>query len=82
MWEAGKLQFTEVLLELQPQVLLVLGAELRSHLPALSADLQVCYSVHPSYPGFSYEPASTQLKSLLVKVRDAMPNLSARREPR
>lgn len=54
MWSAARDPFLTTLAEVNPQVLLVLGRELRYHLPDLPPHLRVCAVPHPSSRGFRY----------------------------
>jgi hypothetical protein len=69
MWEAAKQPLLDVIAELRPHVILVLGSELRSYLPPLPDGLRVCCSDHPSFSGFTYEPTATELKALMTKAK-------------
>jgi hypothetical protein len=55
MWEAARAPFLQTLQEVAPQLLLILGRELRRHLPVLPAELPVCAVQHPSSRGFKYD---------------------------
>jgi len=52
MWRAASDAFLATVSELRPQLIVVLGLELRSQLPQLPKDLPVCNVQHPSSYGF------------------------------
>jgi hypothetical protein len=54
MWSAAQEPFLQTLVEVQPHVLLVLGRELRRHLPDIPHTIRLCEVQHPSSPGFKY----------------------------
>ena len=54
MWAAARDPFLQTLKEVDPQIVLVLGHELRRNLPHIPAGIEVCAVQHPSYPGFRY----------------------------
>ena len=53
MWASAQLPFLQVLRDIKPQVILVLGKELSSHLPEIPEGIEVCRIQHPS-TGFVY----------------------------
>jgi hypothetical protein len=53
MWSAAKAPFLQMLKDLDPNVVLVLGKELGAHLPPIPERIEVCCIQHPS-TGFSY----------------------------
>lgn len=65
MWAAAVAPFLETVRELRPQILVVLGRELESHLPEIPAEVKVCGAQHPSWPGFQYEPWQSALQRAL-----------------
>ena len=54
MWKNAKTPFLQVVQELQPKLILVLGKELGNNLPSVSCDIEMCVIQHPS-TGFSYK---------------------------
>ena len=48
MWTAARAPFLATLAELRPDVLLILGRQLRQNLPVLPPELRVCEVPHPS----------------------------------
>jgi hypothetical protein len=72
MWEAARTPFTEVLAELKPRVLIVLGVALAAHVPQeLVQGLTVCPLIHPASPIFSYARALPLVQAALVQARTA-----------
>ena len=64
-WLAGREPLLFTLAELKPQLLLVLGKNLRNYLPELPEYVHPCYVGHPSGQGFRYD-------ELWPKVREAV----------
>jgi hypothetical protein len=56
MWDNGKLPLAEVLQELNPDIVLILGRELSRHIkqiePEVNHDITFCYWSHPSAPKY------------------------------
>jgi hypothetical protein len=69
MWSEGLLAFSETLIELKPDVLLVLGRHLKNRLPPLT-EVRVVGINHPSSNGFSYDPWSNDIRSALASTRE------------
>jgi hypothetical protein len=65
MWSAAVTPFLATIHELTPQALVVLGKGLRSYLPEIPADIQVCDVQHPSSWGFQYEPWQSKVRLAL-----------------
>jgi hypothetical protein len=55
MWQSAQSAFIETLNELSPDIVLVLGIELRRNMPAISNGITYCEIQHPSAIGFSYD---------------------------
>ena len=69
MWLAAERPFLEVIAQLRPHLVLVLGTELARWIPALPAEITVCTIQHPS-TGFDYTIWNP-------RFADAMSGLSA-----
>lgn len=69
MWDAAKKPFSQLLEELSPQVILVLGDELRLHLVELPPSISVCYVSHPSSSKFSYQNAIPEFQKTLARAK-------------
>jgi hypothetical protein len=54
-WDDSRSAFIEVIDDLKPERLLVLGLELNARRPPVSDDVSVVAIAHPSSNGFSYE---------------------------
>jgi hypothetical protein len=65
MWDAAAKPFLEVLGKLQPQILIVLGSELRSHLPRFSAEIRPCFIQHPSSRSFHFDESQDTIRRVL-----------------
>lgn len=52
MWAAGRESLIQTVEQLAPQLIIVLGKELRGHIPTLPPTVHVCYIPHPSGGGF------------------------------
>jgi hypothetical protein len=72
MWEAAGQPFLRLLEELSPKVVLVLGAELRSHLPELPTSISVCYVTHPSSSKFTYELAIPEFQKAFKRAKGTL----------
>ncbi len=68
LWNASREPFLEVLSELRPHILLVLGNELARWLPPIPFGVEVVAIPHPSSKGFSYAPWSTSIRSAFRTV--------------
>ena len=73
MWAAAQEPFLRTLAEVGPQVLLVLGRELRRNLPELPAGVAVCAVQHPSSRGFRYAAWQPVVQAAL-NARPVEPN--------
>lgn len=67
MWESSKNAFLDVLYELQPDLLVILGKELGRNLPPIPNDINVCRVNHPS-SGFKYNQWIPIFKESLIKT--------------
>lgn len=74
MWEASYAPFVEVVRELKPDVILVLGYRLWDNVPALPPEYPVewCSVIHPS-SRMAYEPSMAALRKSLQKVGGTYP---------
>lgn len=54
MWSTAKQPFLDIIQELSPHVVLVLGKALSTHIPTLPEHIEICAIQHPS-TGFSYQ---------------------------
>jgi hypothetical protein len=72
LWAAAQIPFLEVLSELRPQVLLVLGNELANWLPTIPAAIAVVKIPHPSSKGFSYDPWAASIRLALAGPNKAV----------
>jgi len=71
MWSAAKAPFLQTLAEVEPQVLLVLGRELRRNLPELPTGASVCAVQHPSSRGFRYADWQPSVQATLGAIHAA-----------
>lgn len=67
MWEAATEPFLEVVADLKPQVVLVLGKELSHWIPELPATTTVCAVQHPS-TAFDYEKWNPVFRKALTET--------------
>lgn len=74
LWLAAQSPFLEVLSELRPHVLLVLGNELSRWLPTLPTEIEAVKIPHPSSKGFSYDPWSDSIRLALDRPNKAAPS--------
>jgi hypothetical protein len=65
MWRTAQAPFLEVLQELRPKLVLVLGRELASELPSIPEHIVTLPIPHPSSYGWTYEPWTTQVTQAL-----------------
>jgi hypothetical protein len=70
MWSAAVSPFLLTFSELQPQVLVVLGKELRSYLPELPNNVQICKVQHPSSRGFQYQNWQPYIQAALGAAKN------------
>lgn len=69
MWEAAKESFLEVVNKLTPQVVLVLGKELASHLPPMPPGIELCCIQHPS-TGFVYSKWNPLFSQAVLRAKE------------
>jgi hypothetical protein len=55
MWQAAREPLLQTLREITPNIVLVLGIELRRNLPPMPDGISICAIQHPSAIGFSYD---------------------------
>jgi hypothetical protein len=77
MWSAAREPFLHTLAEVAPRVLLVLGRELRRHLPELPAGVAVCAVQHPSSRGFRYGDWQPAVQAIMAAA-EAEPSAADR----
>lgn len=68
MWERAAAPLQEVLAVLKPDVLVVLGVELNSHLPASLPDIEVVRLIHPT-AGFEYAYCNPKLQTAVENAK-------------
>ncbi|MBM9536191.1 hypothetical protein [Desulfobulbus alkaliphilus] len=68
MWESAREPFLQIIRDLNPQLILVLGIELGRNIRAVSSDIEVCVIQHPS-TGFSYEQWTRRFLEALERAR-------------
>jgi hypothetical protein len=69
MWEKAKEPFLEVVEQLEPDALLVLGKQLGDHLPDLGEfDFETCVVTHPSSSRFSYSDWTSDVQEMIEAV--------------
>ena len=72
MWKEAQEIFPFVIDKLQPQLIVVMGKQLREcFVPP--PGVEICFTEHPSSPSFSYEPWSTNIQSAYSQVLAANP---------
>jgi hypothetical protein len=67
MWQSAKKPFCEILEELKPQLIVVLGKELNKNLPRIPTGIEVCRVNHPSSV-FKYAKWIPKLQDSLEKL--------------
>lgn len=68
MWQTGAVVLLAVLKEIQPEVVVVLGNELRKHLPAFPACIEVAYIKHPSGRGMKYSECQPPIRAAIERA--------------
>ena len=71
MWEKSINPFIEVIGDLKPQLIIVLGSQLWNeldHIPAIP-DVEWCWIKHPSAPNFSYDESFNNYKKSLDSLK-------------
>lgn len=68
MWSDSRRPFLHVLSELRPNVVLVLGKELATNLPAFPGGIEVCHIQHPS-TGFDYKKWNPLFADAIQRAR-------------
>lgn len=67
MWRQAQQLFPAVAEQLMPQLIVVMGKQLRDWFEAPNG-VEVCFTEHPSSSRFSYEPWAGEIKSALSRV--------------
>lgn len=68
MWERAKEPFLQIVRDLNPHMILVLGIELGSNIPAIPNGIEICVIQHPS-TGFSYKRWNGAFLEALERAR-------------
>ena len=68
MWNAAKRPFLNVVQELKPQLIIVLGTQLWDQLPEING-IEWCYVKHPSSGSFSYDEAFQSYQESLKRIK-------------
>lgn len=68
MWNTGAKVLLQVIEEVQPEVIVVLGKELRKHIPALPAGIEVAYIKHPSGRGMKYSECHPPIRAAIERA--------------
>lgn len=55
MWQAAKAPFQQVVAQLQPDLILVLGKKLADYVPEVDPAIEICRVYHPSSSSFTYK---------------------------
>lgn len=71
MRASGAAVLLQVLDELQPEVIVVLGKQLSKHLPSLPMGIQVAYISHPSGRGMRYTQCQPLIDAAIQRARVA-----------
>ena len=69
MWRQARQIFPAVVEQLKPQVIVVMGKQLREWFKAPSG-VEVCFTEHPSSSSFSYQPWMDEIKLTLSRLGD------------
>lgn len=69
MWESSAPALFEVIKDLDPQIIYVLGKELADNLPQLPSGIEVCYLSHPSSGGYSYAENNSKAQKAIEIVK-------------
>ena len=67
MWSESREPFLQTLAELTPDVLLILGVELKRNLPPIPHGIAACSIQHPSSFGFSYSQLQPIVRSVICQ---------------
>ena len=68
MWETGASVLLQVLIEVQPEVVVVLGQELKKHLPSLPVGIEIAYITHPSGRGMKYSECQPLIRGAIERA--------------
>jgi hypothetical protein len=69
MWKNSREPFFQIVRELHPQLILVLGIELGRNIPPVNGGIEVCVIQHPS-TGFSYKKWNAKFLEALERVTE------------
>lgn len=70
MWEKSESALQEVIENLAPQVIIVLGKELAENLPHIPEEIEICYLNHPSSGGYSYDVNNPLVLRAIESVKE------------
>jgi hypothetical protein len=68
MWETGSNVLLQVLKEVQPEVVVVLGVELKKHLPTFPSGIEIAYIKHPSGRGMKYSECQPPIRAAIERA--------------
>jgi hypothetical protein len=74
MWSMGRESLLLTVHELKPQLVIVLGKELKGHLPELPEGVQVCGVPHPSGRGFALNVLQPIVRSAIAEAGGQFPS--------
>lgn len=68
MWDTGATVLLKVLKEVEPEVLVILGKELKKYLPTLPAGFEIAYIKHPSGRGMKYSECQPPIRAAIERA--------------
>ena len=69
MWDKARQPFLNVVKELKPQIIIVLGTQLWDQLPEVDG-VEWCWVKHPSSGSFSYDEAFNNFKNAIENIKN------------
>lgn len=69
MWKKSESALYDVIKQLKPQLVIVLGIELQNNLPPLPENLSICCLAHPSSGRFSYSENNKLVQNAIQAIQ-------------
>jgi hypothetical protein len=69
MWEHAERVFPIAIAKLNPDLVIVMGKELRRHFPTSLCKAEVCFTEHPSSSSFTYLPWIVEIQDAIDRLR-------------
>ena len=75
MWKHAELAFPTAIEKLSPDIVIVMGKELRQHFPTSLCKAEVCFTEHPSSSSFTYLPWIIDIQDAIDRLKPINPSM-------